>query len=45
MFAAVTDHRLLLGRHCEAEIERKWKVLEMFLRGYVNGVRVHLVAV
>ena len=44
MFPAVTDHRLL-GWHCETELERKWRVLEMFLRGYVNGVRVHLVAV
>jgi hypothetical protein len=29
---------------CEAEIERKWKALEMFIRGYVNNVRVHMVA-
>ena len=34
-----------MGWRCEAEIERKWRVLEMFLRGYVSGVRVHLVAV
>ena len=30
--------------HTEVEIERKWKALEMFLRGYVNNVRVHMVA-
>jgi len=44
VFPAATDHRLM-GWRCEVEIERKWRVLEMFLRGHVNGVRVHLVAV